>query len=418
MRALERDEAGRVDDRHVPSDEDDDAGRLADGVERVHRASARRRRRAARRSRRRMTPSGQVRELVARRWCRARTRELVSSAMRRMKRSAASTTPTPTADDHVEDDREQEAREQHEDVAPRRDAERVPEVAHLAHVPRDERAAARRATPSARTRRAARATRIASSTTSECTTGGDRRARAGADVRRRARERAGRGDAAEERRDDVADAERRRARRSGRASCPVMPSAMTAERSDSIAPSIAIANARATSSRIESSDETAASPHGKRGSGGSGGMPATSSAADDRVEAAADRRDGERRDDARDERVRPTPRHDGDERRGDCAWSCAGTSRQERERRRGDARARATTPSRARPRARRASRRSASGSFAIGEPEDVLDLERRDDRRDAGGEPGGDRVGDELDEPAEARDPIADEHDARPSAPR
>src|SRR2546430_258113 len=60
---------------------------------------------------------------------------------------------------------------------------------------------------------------------------------------------------------------------------PVIPSAMTAERSDSIAPSIAIANA-AGSSFSTSRNVSGVSPHGRRGSGddrggaaGGGGRP-------------------------------------------------------------------------------------------------------------------------------------------------
>ena len=62
---------------------------------------------------------------------------------------------------------------------------------------------------------------------------------------------------------------------SGSCRLPVMPSAMTAERSDSIAPSMAIANAegRSFSTRRKVNGP---SPHGSCGSGGSGGMPATS----------------------------------------------------------------------------------------------------------------------------------------------
>ena len=60
---------------------------------------------------------------------------------------------------------------------------------------------------------------------------------------------------------------------------PLMPSATTAAISDSIAPSIAIANADGSSSRIDLQVERerrmpgSAICHGTTGSGGSGGMP-------------------------------------------------------------------------------------------------------------------------------------------------
>ena len=73
------------------------------------------------------------------------------------------------------------------------------------------------------------------------------RARAGADVGRGARDRAGRRDAAEERRDHVADALSASSSASGSCRSPAMPSATTAESSDSIAPSMAIANADGSS---------------------------------------------------------------------------------------------------------------------------------------------------------------------------
>ena len=55
---------------------------------------------------------------------------------------------------------------------------------------------------------------------------------------------------------------------------PVMPSAMTAESSDSIAPSIAIANAAGKSSRTR--PNVSEPPQGSAGVGMTEGMPATS----------------------------------------------------------------------------------------------------------------------------------------------
>ncbi len=55
---------------------------------------------------------------------------------------------------------------------------------------------------------------------------------------------------------------------------PVKPSAMTAESSDSIAPSIAIANAEGKRSRMSWSEKSC--PHGSEGEGMIDGMPATS----------------------------------------------------------------------------------------------------------------------------------------------
>ena len=85
--------------------------------------------------------------------------------MRRMKSSAASTTPTVTGDDHVEDHGQHEAGER----GPRRRraarrAASVHEVSRLAHVPRDDAAAARPATPSAGTPSSGASASIAAST--------------------------------------------------------------------------------------------------------------------------------------------------------------------------------------------------------------------------------------------------------------
>ena len=55
----------------------------------------------------------------------------------------------------------------------------------------------------------------------------------------------------------------------------------------------------------------------------------------------------------------------------------------------------------------------AVGHLRDRQTEDVLDLQRRDDRRDAGGEARRDRVRDELDEPPEAQGAHGDEQDAR-----
>ena len=129
------------------------------------------------------------------------------SAMRRMNSSAASTTPTVTATTMSKTTVSDEAGEQHHDVAPRRDAQDVHEVAHLGHVPgHDE-----------EQRRQRRHRQVATSGASahhrqqhEQRSGSPRRA---ASARRRGcwsrcGPAPGGGDAAEERGDDVADAER------------------------------------------------------------------------------------------------------------------------------------------------------------------------------------------------------------------
>ena len=87
---------------------------------------------------------------------------------------------------------------------------------------------------------------------------------------------------------------------------PVMPSATTADKSDSIAPSIAIVNAAGRSARIVAKSRVPA-VHGHCGSGGSGGMPAIRDTADARVEAVGDRGDVDSRRHVLDER-----RADGD----------------------------------------------------------------------------------------------------------
>ena len=164
-----------------------------------------------------------------------------------MNSSAASTTPTETA---MTMSKNTVSRKQVSSTSTsllRRDAHDADEVVQLGHVPGDETSSAASAAIG-RYATSGASTSIAARTKSACVTAAERRARAGADVGRGARERAGRRDAAEERRDDVADAERDS---SAFGSClvSVMPSATTADSSDSIAPSMAIANAAGSSSR-------------------------------------------------------------------------------------------------------------------------------------------------------------------------
>ena len=145
-------------------------------------------------------------------------RDSVSSAIRRMNRSAASTKPTDTATTMSTSTVSRKQVEQHEHVALGRDAHDADEVVHLGHVPGDEQQqrGERRHRQVGDQRRERQHRHQHEQRVHDRR---ERRARAGADVGGGARERAGRGDAAEERRDDVADAERDQLGVRDRAAC-------------------------------------------------------------------------------------------------------------------------------------------------------------------------------------------------------
>jgi hypothetical protein len=114
---------------------------------------------------------------------------------------------------------------------------------------------------------------------------------------------------------------------------PVMPSAMTAERSDSIAPSIAIANAAGKSSRTSAKERVPAPRGGRRRRDGRDARDLD--AVDHRVEAGADRGDVEGSGRERCEQARARRRRaDRDERRGTRFVRRAGIAEEQRERRR------------------------------------------------------------------------------------
>ena len=188
----------------------------------------------------------------------------------------------------------------------------------------------------------------------------------------------------------------------------VMPSATTAESSDSMAPSMAMAKAAGSSARSSSKESASGAPLGPGSAPGqrrqrrqlrdagvahAGQLVAEAAADRGHVEArapGAEPASGEQRADGqRDERRRHLARPRGQ--RSRSASVKAPT------RRSAGARVAARAP------APRRAPGKCSGSAADVEAEEVLELQRGDDDRDAGGEAGRHRVGHELDQPAEAR---------------
>ena len=212
------------------------------------------------------------------------------------------------------------------------------------------------------------------------------------------------------------------ARRRGRGACRAMPSAITAESSDSMAPSIAIANAPDSTPQRREAEL-------KRRAARAGRVPRQHRQrrqrrnavdhvpADRRVKARGDRRDrvarkewprcaaaSSDRDRQRHERRRDPPQ---------APWD----QQQHRQRRRSDP---SSAERGAAPRVphRRDPIEEVLRAARQLQPEHVLDLQRRDHRGDAGGEARRDRVGDELDEAPEPGEAHRDQHARRPSRPR
>ena len=183
--------------------------------------------------------------------------------MRRMKSSAASTTPTETAITMSKTTVSTKQSEQHDDVAPRRDAQRCAAKWRSSDMFQATTRGGRRAPPSARRRRAARGRRTESSTTSAWTIAaiGER-----APARMLVAVRASAPVAAMPPKKGATMLPSPRPMSSASGSCrvPVMPSATTAESSDSMAPSIAIAKAAGRSSRNVASVEPPAFPRAAR----------------------------------------------------------------------------------------------------------------------------------------------------------
>ena len=177
---------------------------------------------------------------------------------------------------------------------------------------------------------------------------------------------------------------------------PVMPSATTAESSDSIAPSIAIAKAAGSSSRTSAKERPIGRPsgpgsvQGRSGSGGSGGIPWPTIAAHAVLEAARDRRDLEARHEPGGER-----RGHGARRRARRAAPGRGASAAARAAARrasaGRSRGRASAPSGSASAIAWTRSTKCSGISRDREPEQVLELQRGDHDRDAGGEARGHR---------------------------
>ena len=167
-----------------------------------------------------------------------------------------------------------------------------------------------------------------------------------------------------------------------------MPSAMTAESSDSIAPSMAIANAAGSSSRIRPKPSGAVAPRQRRAAGAPAGCRRRSTPSTVVWKRRADRRDVERR-------ARAGASSATAAATAAIAISGAGTlrvSRGQREQQR--ERRRAATPSspacavaRALPQRGELARRSARAAARSSRPSDVLELERRDHDGDAGVKP-------------------------------
>ena len=200
-----------------------------------------------------------------------------------------------------------------------------------------------------------------------------------------------------------------------------MPSATTAESRDSIAPSIAIANAGGRRARTSSNERPGAEApgpgidQGQANAGSWRGMPATVPpsvpTAWKRLPIVATSKPGTLRAHAAATTAR---RRQRDERRGHLGPE-ARPQQQEGEREEADGRV---------PHARRRQRLD-EGPHAVHvvirvaldlQAEEVLDLQRRDHDRDARGEAGRDRVGHELDEAAHAGEAHDDEQHARHQA--
>ena len=336
----------------APERQDDHARAVAHRLRWRSWRAAPRRRRAARRSRRRSPRRERTCVASCCDWG-ARTRVLVSSDMRFMKSSAASTTPTPMATTMSKTTVRTKQVSEHRDVAPRRDAHGVHEVAHVAHVPgheeeqrgqrrhrhvgherrgdedrreheqrvdhRRERATWRRRgcwSPCARAPRWRRCPRRTAPRCCRCPRPTSSRVR-------------------------------------DRASCRSCASAMTAESSDSMAPSMAMASAGASSSRTFAKRHPLRAPRQHRAAAAPAGCRPRRGRRPTvwkRVPMVATWKRGRQRAPGRSTPMATSD--DGDERRGDGAWSMRGQREQERQRDRRHAELRRATRRRARPRAR------------------------------------------------------------------
>ena len=350
-RVLERGEPGRVDDRHLAEVEDHDLeASLRARVERLHRALRGAEEERAVRSRRARRP-GEARpsaDLVV--VVERRASALGQLRHARMKSTAARTTPDRHGDHHVEEDGEHEAREQHEDVALRRDLARCRRSCGAPTCSTRRAAAAPRATPSARTRRAARGRASTSST--KMRVRHRRRSGERAPARMLVAVRASAPVAAippKNGRDDVADAEADELR------VRVVLGAGHAVGDDGREQRLDRAEHRDGERRREELAQQLqgepAAPTGSDGVGSDRRDAGDVDAVDDRVKAAADRRDGETRDE-----LCTSGR---DAATSAIAMSGAGirlvtrgNREEQRERRAPRRRPRASWPSRARPRAR------------------------------------------------------------------
>ncbi len=193
---------------------------------------------------------------------------------------------------------------------------------------------------------------------------------------------------------------------SGSCEPPVMPSATTAESSDSMAPSMAMAKAEGErAEELEGEAERLAFGPGRfqgsLGRAGAAGCRPRTGCGWSRPRSPAP---------AGEQRGQDPPQAQGDERSGDLARD----PRPEEQHGQGEEADREVLPPHRgqRPRQRRHPLQVVLGHVGDGEAQEILELEGRDDHGDAGREPGGDGIGHELDQSPQAGDAHDHQEDA------